>query len=164
MKARFILAVVPLILSACSVPNQNANFAVTHIEPVNERGTIAISVLATVNKLTTYRNTRSTYYVKSAEYNDGKLASKAWDEVKYGTVVNFLARNSKSNALVVSLEIEHSCRPDEGKVRSVIDIPSQTTFSSRQILRIKRGENLRISGKDFDTGCAFPTIIFHPTE
>lgn len=168
MKARFIFTALPLLLSACSVTKENASVNITRIHAGSEIGTVAINLNAPVNKVATYSNIHSVNYLKQVVLKDGKVSTQQWDQISYGTAVKALVRKNTTDTWTASLEIDHSCRPDDEKSYSIqgvsIDTPSQVTFSSKQRVLVKRGENLLISGKDFDTGCAFPTIILHPTE
>ena len=168
MKTRFMFTLLPLLLNACSAPQQNASVNVTRVLAGNEKDLIAIHVTAPGNKVAMYRNIHTVDYLKQVVIKDGKLSAQQWDQITYGTIVKGLFRKQAGDTWKASLEIDHSCRPDEKRTHSVdgiwIDTPSQTTFSSKQSVLLKQGENLLISGKGFDTGCAFPTIIFRPTE
>lgn len=168
MKARFICTALPLLLSACSASHHNASVNVTRLQPGSETGTVAINVTAPVNKVATYTSLHSTDYLKQVVLKDGKVSAQQWEQISYGTVMKGLVRKNVGDTWTASLEIDHSCRPDEKKAHYAegvwVDTPSLTTFSSRQIVQIKRGEVLLISGKGFDTSCEFPTIILHPTE
>lgn len=168
MKARFTFSALSLLLSACSATQQNASIHVTRLQAGSETGTVAINVTAPVNKVAAYTSLHSTDYLKQVVLKEGKVSAQQWDQISYGTVMKGLVRKNVGDTWTASLEIEHSCRPDEKKAHFAegvwVDTPSLKTFSSRQIVQITRGEDLLISGKGFDTGCEFPTIILHPTE
>lgn len=168
MKARFIFTALPLLLSACSATQQSTSVNVTRLQAGSETRAVAINVTAPVNKVATYTSLHSTDYLKQVVIRDGKVSAQQWDQISYGTVMKGLVRKNVGDTWTASLEIKHSCRPDEKKAHFAegvwVDTPSLTTFSSRQSVQIKRGEDLLISGKGFDTGCEFPTILLHPTE
>lgn len=168
MKKLIVLAVLPLILSACSAFRTDARFDVARANSGEKEDRIAINIVVPANKPTTYRNTYTVDYLKSVTFKDGKLDSKVIDEVTYGTVIKAEATEKNGESRVVSLEIEHTCEPALKKRNYAdgiwIDTPNYTTASSKQKVVIGHGEIIRITGPGYGSLCPFPRIIIHTSE
>lgn len=168
MRISLIFVISPLILSACSNPLQKSTVNVDRVKTDSEQKTVAINIDAPVNKVKMYRNTHSVEYLKQVFVTDGKVSAQQIKQITYGTTVKGLISKHEGNTWIASLEIDHSCRPNVKRSHFNdaiwVDLPSQKAFSTRQTVLMKHGEALRISGKGFNTSCAFPTIILHPIE
>lgn len=169
---RITLAVLPLILSACSSSHPDASlsrgFDITRVQSGKTNKSIAVQVDAPLNKLTIFKNTHPFSWKKSIEYTDGKLLRETRDTSTYGTVVKALVTETADNSRVVSLDISHTCRPEMRKYTPVdgnwIEVPQRDSVSTKQTIQIIRGETILITGKGFDTSCTFPRIAIRPNE
>lgn len=171
MKKRITLALLSLFLSACSVSSPKSGVTVTRAVSGEKEDRIAINITAPVNEVTTYRNTRKTDYVKAVTTETLKDGSHSvlpiWDKMTYGTVINADIVEDKGKYLLISLDITHSCQSELKKFvladGNWLNLPTMKTTSGKQKMLIKHGEVIRISAAAYDSPCAFPRVIIHPS-
>lgn len=169
---RLTLAVLPLILSACTSSQTESHIDITRIKEADSRNLIAVRIDVPFNKTGIFDNSDSVDYLASVTTVDGKIVKKEHSSLPYGTKVVASVSNDVDGKQLVSLAVRHACLPEIVKFKSLhageeTDLPYPFslyfTEQSQKVL-IKRGENILISGNGFNSSCAFPRIIVHPTE
>lgn len=166
---RFTLAVLPLILSACTSSKPESHIDITHVKEADSRNLIAVRIDVPSNKTRIFDNSDFASYVASVTIKDGKIIKKELHSLDYGTTVVASVSDGVDGKQLVSLAVRHACRPELEKFKTTIneegiDLPSQYFTEQSQKIFITRGENILISGNGFNSSCAFPRIIVHPTE
>ncbi|MEG5552396.1 hypothetical protein UXO11_22735 [Enterobacter wuhouensis] len=166
---RLTLAVLPLILSACTSSHPESHIDITRVKEADSRNLIAVRIDVPFNKTGIFDNSDSVDYLASVTTVDGKIVKKEHSSLPYGTKVAASVSNDVDGKQLVSLAVRHACRPEIVKFKTIhsgeeIDLPSQYFAEQSQKVLIKRGESILINGNGFNSSCAFPRIIVHPTE
>ncbi|KLP59590.1 hypothetical protein ABR39_00920 [Enterobacter genomosp. O] len=163
------LAVLPLILSACSSSQPDQRIDITHGKPTSVQKVVSLRMDAPLSQPVTFDNSDSVRYVNSVTTEDGKIVSKEYRTLSYGTTVRAVVSDAGDDKQLVSLAVRHACHPEltklpAGSAEEGIDLPSQNYITQQQKILIARGDDVLISGSGFDVNCAFPRITVHPTE
>lgn len=166
---RITLAVLPLILSACSSSQPDQRIDITHGKSASVQKVVSLRMDAPLSQPVTYDNSDNVRYVNSVTTEDGKIISKEYRTLSYGTTVRAVVSDAGDDKQLVSLAVRHACHPElsklpAGSAEEGIDLPSQNYITQQQKILIARGDDVLISGTGFDANCAFPRITVHPTE
>lgn len=92
---------------------------------------------APLSQPVTFDNSDSVRYVNSVTTEDGKIVSKEYRTLSYGTTVRAVVSDAGDDKQLVSLAVRHACHPElsklsAGSAEEGIDLPSQNYITQQQ--------------------------------